>query len=125
MSVLDDGSWLFLVDERLGYAGDIKHVLCLIVREGWNSEPEQGVGVYSRRASAGYLGARGADCKFLRQNDVLRRTGKKKQTRRDLFLADIEAVTPWSDLVAVIEPPYPKGEGRSRRPISVLRMLRM
>ena len=51
--------------------------------------------------------------------------GKKKRTRRDRFLADIEAVTPWADLVAVIEPHYPKGEGRGRPPIGVLRMLRM
>ena len=51
--------------------------------------------------------------------------GKKKLTRRDRFLADIEAVTPWADLVAVIEPHYPKGEGRGRSPIGVLRMLRM
>lgn len=50
---------------------------------------------------------------------------KKKRTRRDRFLADIEAVTPWADLVAVIEPHYPKGEGRGRPPIGVLRMLRM
>ena len=50
---------------------------------------------------------------------------KKKLTRRDRFLADIEAVTPWADLVAVIEPHYPKGEGRGRPPIGVLRMLRM
>lgn len=50
---------------------------------------------------------------------------KKKRTRRDRFLSDIEAVTPWADLVAVIEPFYPKGEGRGRRPIGVERMLRM
>ena len=50
---------------------------------------------------------------------------KKKQTRRDRFLADIEAVTPWADLVGAIEPFYPKGEGRGRRPIGVERMLRM
>ena len=31
---------------------------------------------------------------------------KKKQTRRDRFLGDIDAVTPWRDLVAVIEPFY-------------------
>jgi IS5 family transposase len=29
---------------------------------------------------------------------------KKKQTRRDRFLAEIEAVTPWAELEAVIEP---------------------
>lgn len=51
--------------------------------------------------------------------------GKKKMTRRDRFLGDIEAVTPWRDLVAVIEPHYPKGEGRGRPPMGVERMLRM
>ena len=50
---------------------------------------------------------------------------KKKQTRRDRFLADIEAVTPWPDLLAVIEPFYPKGEGRGRPTIGLERMLRM
>jgi IS5 family transposase len=49
---------------------------------------------------------------------------KKKLTRRDRFLAEIEAVTPWEELVAVIEPHYPKG-GRGRPPIGVERMLRM
>ena len=49
---------------------------------------------------------------------------KKKRTRRDRFLADIEAVTPWRELVAVIERFYPKGE-RGRPPIGVERMLRM
>jgi IS5 family transposase len=51
--------------------------------------------------------------------------GKKKQTRRDRFLAEIEAVTPWSALEAEIEPFYPKGEGRGRPPMGVGRMLRM
>jgi len=50
---------------------------------------------------------------------------KKKRTRRDRFLADIEAVTPWAALVAEIAPHYPKGEGRGRPPIGVERMLRM
>lgn len=50
---------------------------------------------------------------------------KKKRTRRDRFLADIEAVTPWANLVAVIEPFYPKGEGRGRPTIGLERMLRM
>ena len=40
---------------------------------------------------------------------------KKKRTRCDRFLANMEAVTPWTDLVAVIEPHYPKGE-RGRQP---------
>ena len=50
---------------------------------------------------------------------------KKKQTRCDRFLAEIEAVTPWSALGAEIEPFYPKGGGRGRPPIGVGRMLRM
>lgn len=50
---------------------------------------------------------------------------KKKVTRRDRFLAEIEAVTPWAALIAAIEPFYPKGGGRGRPPIGVERMLRM
>lgn len=50
---------------------------------------------------------------------------KKKVTWRDRFLGEINAVTPWSALVAEIEPFYPKGEGRGRPPIGLERMLRM
>ena len=50
---------------------------------------------------------------------------KKKVTRRDRFLAEIEAVTPWSVLIAEIAPFYPKGEGRGRPPMGLERMLRM
>jgi IS5 family transposase len=50
---------------------------------------------------------------------------KKKVTRRDRFLGEINAITPWSVLVAEIEPFYPKGEGRGRPPIGLERMLRM
>ncbi|MES7707471.1 transposase, partial [Cutibacterium acnes] len=49
---------------------------------------------------------------------------KKKQTRRERFLAQIEAATPWAQLVAVIEPHYPKGN-RGRPPIGLERMLRI
>lgn len=49
---------------------------------------------------------------------------KKKVTRRDRFLGEMDAVTPWSALVQ-IEPFYPKGTGRGRPPIGVERMLRM
>jgi len=52
-------------------------------------------------------------------------TNKKKQTRRDRFLAEIEAVTPWPALVAALLPYYPKGEGRGRPPMGLERMLRM
>jgi IS5 family transposase len=50
---------------------------------------------------------------------------KKKQTRRDRFLTEIDAVTPWAALAAEVEPFYPKGEGRGRPPIGLMRMLRM
>ena len=50
---------------------------------------------------------------------------KKKLTRRDRFLAEIDAVTPWSALVAELEPFYPKGQGRGRPPVGLERMLRM
>ncbi len=50
---------------------------------------------------------------------------KKKVTRHDRFLGEMDAITPWSALIAEIEPFYPKGAGRGRPPIGVERMLRM
>jgi IS5 family transposase len=50
--------------------------------------------------------------------------GKKKQTRRDKFLADMEVVVPWSRLVERLAPLYPQGE-RGRPPIPLERMLRV
>jgi IS5 family transposase len=50
--------------------------------------------------------------------------GKKKQTRRDKFLAEMERVVPWSRLVDRLRPFYPKGE-RGRPPIGLERMLRL
>ncbi len=50
---------------------------------------------------------------------------KKKITRRDRFLGEIDAVTPWSALVAEIEPCYPEAGARGRQPVGVERMLRM
>lgn len=50
---------------------------------------------------------------------------KKRLTRRDRFLAEIEAMTPWGELLAAIERHYPKGGGRGRPPIGLERMLRM
>ena len=35
-------------------------------------------------------------------------TKKKKQTRREKFLAKMEKIVPWKELKAVIEPYYPK-----------------
>jgi IS5 family transposase len=50
--------------------------------------------------------------------------GKKKQTRRDKFLAEMEQVVPWARLVERLRPFYPKGE-RGRPPIGLERMLRI
>jgi transposase, IS5 family len=50
---------------------------------------------------------------------------KKKQTRRDRFLAEIEAVTPWAALEKAVTPFYPSSGGRGRPPIGLTRMLRM
>ncbi len=50
--------------------------------------------------------------------------GKKRTTRREKFLADMEIVVPWSRLVALIEPHYPKGV-RGRPPMGIERMLRI
>ena len=49
---------------------------------------------------------------------------KKRSTRRERFLARMEAVIPWAQLLAVIAPHYPKG-GRGRPPIGLERMLRV
>src|SRR3989304_3304187 len=50
---------------------------------------------------------------------------KKKRTRRDRFLAEIDAVPPWAALLAEVERFYPKGDGPGRPPIGLARMLRM
>lgn len=49
---------------------------------------------------------------------------KKKRTRRERFLDDIERITPWTKLVAALGPHYPKGQ-RGRPPLGLERMLRM
>jgi IS5 family transposase len=49
---------------------------------------------------------------------------KRKLTRRAKFLAEMDAVVPWSRLLAVIEPHYPKApQGRPPHPLP--RMLRI
>lgn len=50
--------------------------------------------------------------------------GKKKVTRRERFLAEMDAVVPWTRLVALIEPHYYKGK-RGRPPLGIERMLRV
>ena len=48
----------------------------------------------------------------------------QKQTRRAEFLSQMEIVVPWRELVAEIEPFYPKA-GHGRPPVGLERMLRM
>ncbi|MBD8527977.1 IS5 family transposase [Pseudomarimonas arenosa] len=50
--------------------------------------------------------------------------GKRKQTRREVFLEEMEQAVPWKALLAVIEPVYPKA-GRGRHPYSLVTMLRV
>jgi IS5 family transposase len=50
--------------------------------------------------------------------------GKRKQTRREVFLAEMDQVVPWAVLLALIEPHYPKA-GRGRRPYPLATMLRI
>lgn len=49
----------------------------------------------------------------------------RKKTRREQFLEDMEIAVPWEELVKVVEPYYPAGDGRGRRPIGIERMLRI
>jgi transposase, IS5 family len=51
--------------------------------------------------------------------------GKKRKTRREKFLGEMERVVPWTALIALIEPHYPKSGRVGRPPIGVQRMLRM
>lgn len=50
--------------------------------------------------------------------------GKKRVTRRQRFLCEMESVVPWLRLIAAVEPYYPNGK-RGRPPIGLERMLRI
>jgi transposase, IS5 family len=50
---------------------------------------------------------------------------KGKVTRRERFLAEMDAVVPWARLVALIAPHYPHGEGPGRPPLGLEKMLRI
>jgi IS5 family transposase len=49
---------------------------------------------------------------------------KKKQTRREKFLAEMEQVVPWAKLLEVMEQYYPKA-GQGRPPLGLEKMLRI
>lgn len=50
---------------------------------------------------------------------------KKKRTKREVFLGEMDRVVPWTRLIALIEPLYPKSGRVGRQPIGVPKMLRM
>ena len=49
---------------------------------------------------------------------------KKKQTRREKFLGEMDQVVPWGKLVKLVKPHYPKGE-QGRPPMKLETMLRI
>jgi IS5 family transposase len=50
---------------------------------------------------------------------------KKKQTRREQFLSQLDTLVPWSDLLALIAPHYATSGRRGRQPIGLEVMLRI
>nr|WP_211164126.1 IS5 family transposase [Parazoarcus communis] len=50
---------------------------------------------------------------------------KKKRTRREQFLSEMEAVVSWAALLAVIDPHYPKSGRGGRPPMPLATMLRI
>lgn len=50
---------------------------------------------------------------------------KKRLTRREVFLNEMEAVVPWTALLAKLEPYYPKSGRRGRQPMPLESMLRI
>src|ERR1700693_6375042 len=51
-------------------------------------------------------------------------SAKGKVTRRERFLAEMDAVIPWRRLLGLIEPHYPKA-GNGRQPVGLEKMLRI
>jgi IS5 family transposase len=51
--------------------------------------------------------------------------GKKKVTRRERFLAEMDDVIPWTRFLARLEPHYPKPGGQGRPPLGLEKMLRI
>lgn len=49
---------------------------------------------------------------------------KKKKTRREKFLEDMDRVIPWNELIPIISPYYPR-IGNGRQPMDLSRMLRI
>src|SRR4051795_8137056 len=49
---------------------------------------------------------------------------KGKKTRREQFLSEMNQIIPWTGLIELIEPYYPKA-GRGRQPLGLDKMLRI
>ncbi|KOR45810.1 hypothetical protein ADT25_07790 [Xanthomonas oryzae] len=45
--------------------------------------------------------------------------GKRKQTRREIFLAEMERIVPWKQLLALIVPHYPVSGRPGRQPYAL------
>ena len=52
-------------------------------------------------------------------------TAKKRQTRREKFLFEMEQVVPWAALLELIRPHYPQSGRRGRQPMPLEAMLRI
>jgi IS5 family transposase len=50
---------------------------------------------------------------------------KKKPTRRERFLGEMDMLIPWTELLSLIEPYYPKPGRRGRQPMPLETMLRI
>ena len=50
---------------------------------------------------------------------------KKRRTRREVFLSEMERVIPWQELLSQIEPHYPKNGQRGRQPMLLGNMFRI
>ncbi|CAD0304644.1 hypothetical protein NCPPB940_05690 [Xanthomonas hortorum pv. taraxaci] len=51
--------------------------------------------------------------------------GKRKQTRREIFLSEMERIVPWKQLLVLIEPHYPVLGRSGRQPYALSTMLRI
>lgn len=51
--------------------------------------------------------------------------GRRKRTRREIILSEMELVVPWKALLALIEPHYPKTGGPGQQPYRLETMLRI
>ncbi|WP_076039322.1 IS5 family transposase [Xanthomonas campestris] len=51
--------------------------------------------------------------------------GKRKQTRREIFLAEMEQVVPWQQLLGLIAPHYPVSGRPGRQPYALATMLQI